>query len=170
MDDEIKIFEAFIPENACESIIQEGLSHPQIEAGIGQDNETSRGRSTKVSFIDNVFLKSYIHELVFANYDHDIIEAEHLQFATYKEGDFYGYHKDADKYNKRVLSVSVLLSNPFDYEGGDLIFHQVPSLDFSDWSPPNFQGSVIIFPSYIYHKVTPITKGIRYSLVQWFKG
>lgn len=168
--DDIKIFEGFIPENACESIIQEGLSHPQIEAGTGQENESSRGRSTKVAFIDNAFLKSYIHELVFANYNHNIIEAEDLQFATYKEGDFYGYHKDADKHNKRVLSVSVLLSSPFDYEGGDLIFHKVPSLDFSDFSPPNFQGSVIVFPSNIYHQVTAITKGTRHSLVQWFKG
>ena len=164
--DGIKIFEGLLPENACESIIQEGLSHPQIKAGIGKDNEMSKGRSTKVAFIDNEFLKSYIHQLVFAHYNYDIIEAEDLQFALYEKGDFYGYHKDADEHNRRVLSVSVLLSKPFDYEGGDLIFYT------KDEELPivNFQGSIIVFPSYIYHKVTPITKGIRYSLVQWFKG
>ena len=70
--DDIKIFEGLIPENACESIIQEGLSYPRIKAGIGKDNKMSKGRSTKVAFIDNEFLKSYIHQLVFAHYDYDI--------------------------------------------------------------------------------------------------
>ena len=47
----------------------------------------SKGRSTKVAFIDNEFLKSYIHQLVFAHYDYDIIEAEDLQFGLYEKGD-----------------------------------------------------------------------------------
>jgi PKHD-type hydroxylase len=159
----IKIFKAIIPDNACESIIQEGLTREQLTAGIGKNNEKSKGRATKIAFIDNAFLKSYIHEIVFANYDYDIKEAEDLQFAIYNIGDFYGRHKDADETNKRILSVSVQLSDPLNYQGGELIFDSIKPIEKA-------QGTVIVFPSNLYHKVTPITKGIRYSLVQWFKG
>ena len=161
--DNIKIFEGNIPENACESIIQEGLSYPQIKAGIGKDNELSRGRSTTVAFINNAFLKSYIYQLVFSNYDTEITEIEDLQFAAYNVGDYYGRHKDADDENKRVLSVSVQLSNPSSYEGGELIFDNTEPME-------DAQGTIIIFPSNLYHRVNPVLSGTRYSLVQWFKG
>ena len=159
----IKIFEGIIPENACESIIQEGLSYPRIKAGIGKDNELSRGRSTTVAFINNAFLKSYIYQLVFSNYDTEITEIEDLQFAAYNVGDYYERHKDADDENKRVLSVSVQLSNPSSYKGGELIFDNTEPME-------DAQGTVIIFPSNLYHRVNPVLSGTRYSLVQWFKG
>ena len=161
--DGIKIFEGLIPENACESIIQEGLTRKQLTAGIGKNNEESKGRSTKIAFIDNAFLKSYIQEIVFTNYDYDIKEVEDLQFALYNVGDFYGRHKDAGKSNKRILSVSIQLSDPSKYEGGELIFDSIEPIEKA-------QGTVIIFPSDLYHQVTPIISGIRYSLVQWYNG
>ena len=170
---DLKIFESIIPRKACEQIIREGVLRPQINAGIGKDNTKSEGRSTKVTFINNAFTKSYIYELVTHNYKNYIIEeGEDLQFATYEEGDFYGYHKDADENNNRVLSVSVQLSNPTDYEGGNLIFYNLDhgKEGLRDFSPLRHQGSVIVFPSNTYHQVTPVTKGTRYSLVQWFKG
>jgi PKHD-type hydroxylase len=161
----IKVFEKIMPHTACEQIIQEGVTRPQINAGIGKDNIKSEGRSTKVTFIDNPFIKSYIYELVTRNFKNYIIEeAEDLQFATYTKGDFYGLHKDADETNNRVLSVTVQLSKSSDYKGGDLIF------DYDKQPMERVQGTVVIFPSYVYHEVTPVTKGKRYSLVQWFKG
>ena len=161
----IKVFEKIIPRMACQQIIQEGRTRPQIDAGIGKDNIKSKGRSTKVAFINNAFTKSYIHGLVAHNFkDYTIEEAEDLQFAIYKKGDFYGLHKDADKENNRVLSVTVQLSKASEYDGGDLVF------DYDRHPMPTAQGTVIIFPSNLYHEVTPVTRGRRYSLVQWFKG
>ena len=67
----------------------------------------------------------------------------------------------------RKLSMTVQLTDPTEYEGGD--FH----LDDSVEPLPSFskdKGSVLIFPSYINHKVSPVTKGIRRSLVAWFSG
>ena len=58
------------------------------------------------------------------------------------------------------------ISDPTDYKGGFLQFqhaHKSTAVESS-------QGTVIIFPSNLYHEVTPITEGTRYSLVQWFKG
>ena len=156
---------------ACTTIIREGLTRPQISAGIGKNNTTSEGRSTKVTFIDNKFVKSYIYELATHNFKNYIIEeSEDLQFATYREGDFYGLHADADKENDRVLSVSVQLSKSSDYEGGNLMFQGGCRNPWFYEPAERRQGTVIIFPSYMYHEITPVTKGKRYSLVQWFKG
>jgi len=161
----IKVFKGIIPKMACNTIIREGLTRPLIDAGIGKNNTKSKGRSTNISFIDNTFLKSYIYELVTKHYNNYVIEkAEDLQFAIYRKDDFYGLHKDADEENNRVLSVSVQLSKSEDYEGGDLIF------DYDRHPIERAQGTVIIFPSNLYHEVTPVTVGMRYSLVQWFKG
>ena len=160
----IKVFKGHIPPLACKAIIEEGQSRPQIDAGVGKTNKKSRGRSTKVSFIHNDFLNSVIRDLVIFNYDYEITEAEDLQFAAYNVGDFYGLHKDVDEENNRVLSVTVQLSKPSEYEGGDLVF------DYDSHPMEKPRGTFIIFPSNLYDDVTPVTKGERYSLVQWFKG
>ena len=164
----IQIFKQIIPADVCTLLIEEGLTRPQLNAGIGEDNIISEGRSTRVAFIGNETVKQYIQQLVEENYkDYTITEAEDLQFATYNVNDFYGAHRDADKNNKRILSVSVQLSKPSEYEGGDLCLYGIEGA----FSPvTNEQGTVIIFPSNLLHKVEPVTKGIRYSLVQWFKG
>ena len=73
----------------------------------------------------------------------------------------------------RKLSITLMLSEPNDYEGGNLKF------DFGAHSKNRYkeisgglvnQGSLIVFPSYKFHCVTPVTKGTRYSLVIWFNG
>lgn len=164
----IKIFKSLVPNMACDTIIKEGKSRPQLDAGLGQTNKKSKGRSTKVSFINNEFTKSFIYELVITHYKNYVIEeAEDLQFATYNIGDFYGPHCDADENNKRILSISVQLSKPSEYEGGDLCLHGIGG---SPSPVTNEQGTVVIFPSNLLHEVEPVTKGTRYSLVQWFKG
>ena len=65
----------------------------------------------------------------------------------------------------RKLSITIQLSSPQDYEGGDLILH--------NGEPEKMQkelGKLIVFPSYTLHEVTPVTKGTRYSLVAWVAG
>ena len=161
----IKVFKQLIPKEVCELLIKEGLDRPQLNAGIGKNNETSKGRSTKISFIGNEIVQKYIETMVVTNYkNYTVTEREDLQFATYNVGDFYGLHKDADETNNRILSVSVQLSDPSEYKGGNLIF------DYDRHPIENKQGSMIIFPSNLYHEVEPVTKGTRYSLVQWYKG
>jgi PKHD-type hydroxylase len=163
----IQVFEKLIPDEVCDVLIEEGLNRPQLNAGIGEDNLLSEGRSTKISFIGNSVVSKYIEQMVASNYkNYTITEAEDLQFATYKAGDFYGLHKDSDETNGRILSVTVQLSDPSDYKGGFLQFQKAHKSTAVESS----QGTVIIFPSNLYHEVTPVTEGTRYSLVQWFKG
>ena len=159
----IQVFKELIPKEVCNLLIEEGLTRPQLNAGIGEDNLISEGRSTKISFIGNEGLKYYMHQLVVTKYEnYDITEAEDIQFATYNVGDFYGWHADSDAINKRVISVTVQLSDPKDYKGGNLVF-KVDAMERA-------QGTVVVFPSNIRHQVTRVTAGTRYSLVQWFKG
>ena len=62
--------------------------------------------------------------------------------------------------------MTCLLSDPSEFTGGDLLFSDVP-----EYNPtPLKQGQAIFFASFLRHKVTPITKGIRKSLVMWFGG
>jgi len=159
----IKVFKSLVPPMACQKIIEDGLTRPHINAGVGKNNKKSKGRSTSITFIDNAFLRSYIYNLVEENYSGYIIEeAEDIQFAVYNKGDFYGWHRDSNDTNGRILSVSVQLSDPDKYEGGNLVFEVDPV--------ERAMGTIVIFPSNVRHQVTRITKGTRYSLVQWFKG
>jgi predicted 2-oxoglutarate/Fe(II)-dependent dioxygenase YbiX len=94
---------------------------------------------------------------------------EKVQLARYDatERGFYTWHTDfADLAPKRKLSMSVQLSSPEDYDGGDL------ELYFRD--PPyqgdKSRGALIVFPSFLLHRVTPVTRGTRWSLVIWVSG
>ena len=93
---------------------------------------------------------------------------ESLQFTQYTSpGDTYRYHIDKlYKSTVRKLSMVVQLTDPSAYEGGDLeiLLGETPE------KLPRTQGTVIFFPSYVVHRVTPMVTGTRYSLVTWLGG
>jgi len=73
----------------------------------------------------------------------------------------------------RKLSVTINLNQPGEYEGGNLKFDFGPHAAgkrFHECTEIRPQGSIIVFPSYVYHQVTPVVKGTRYSLVLWSLG
>lgn len=82
----------------------------------------------------------------------------------------YDWHHDVDWNNNngrdRKLSVTVQLSDPEDYEGGHFEFAEVeqPNPECRD------KGTILIFPSYLQHRVAPVTSGVRKTLVAWFEG
>jgi predicted 2-oxoglutarate/Fe(II)-dependent dioxygenase YbiX len=92
-----------------------------------------------------------------------------LQLARYDAADagFYGWHMDYGPQNKgRKISVSVQLSEDTDYEGGSLeLFFGQQRL-----AAPRRRGCVIAFPSFVMHRVTPVVRGTRYSVVGWATG
>jgi len=113
--------------------------------------------------------------------------SEPCQFTKYDKGQYYGWHCDSwgSSYNRpedinlhgktRKLSVTCSLSDPKEYKGGELEF------DFRNTDPdkkPNIvkcteilpRGSIVVFPSDVWHRVCPVTKGSRYSLVIWNLG
>ena len=92
-----------------------------------------------------------------------------LQYTVYHhDGGHFDWHMDlgSEKYARRKISITMQLSDPEDYEGGDFEFrigNEVVKL-------PRKKGCVIVFPSYFLHRVTPVTKGTRKSLVLWIYG
>jgi PKHD-type hydroxylase len=93
---------------------------------------------------------------------------EGFQFTNYvAPGGKYGKHIDKT-FNGiiRKLSMSLQLSNPSEYEGGELHLYDTDEGTLMDKS----QGTLIVFPSYTLHEVSPVTKGERNSLVGWVTG
>jgi predicted 2-oxoglutarate/Fe(II)-dependent dioxygenase YbiX len=92
-----------------------------------------------------------------------------IQIARYDESDqgFYTWHTDfSDIAPNRKISISVQLSRPADYEGGDLeLFFRDPVHKME-----KSRGALIAFPSFAVHRVTPVTRGTRWSLVAWISG
>lgn len=96
--------------------------------------------------------------------------AEEIQYTEYyQNGGHYDYHMDMGNgypLNQRKISVTVQLSNSNEYTGGDfeILIGSNPA------TLPRGKGVVLIFPSFFLHRVTPVTKGIRKSLVLWVGG
>ena len=98
----------------------------------------------------------------------DVEITEMAQVSEYSKGDFYDWHTDTSidmdrEPAVRKLSMTLLLNNPNEFEGGDLqiagkVIHPIK------------QGHATIFASFLQHRVTSVTKGIRKSLVMWFGG
>jgi PKHD-type hydroxylase len=106
----------------------------------------------------------------FWEYDIDHIETiELLRYRfdpTTETQDHYNKHSDfGAEMNRRKLSYSALLSDPKNYQGGDLVLHLE-----KDIICPKEKGQVTIFPSFTFHTVEPITSGERWSLVTWVSG
>jgi PKHD-type hydroxylase len=100
----------------------------------------------------------------------DIDRIQNLQYTIYNKGQFYEKHIDMTNVTQgvgvRKLSFSVQLTDPKEYEGGDLVLFTGPEV----WTAPKELGCVTFFPSYLLHEVTPVTKGERRSLVGWVTG
>jgi len=92
------------------------------------------------------------------------------QIARYSSEDegHYDWHIDlgTGRFSRRKLSLSVQLSAGDSYDGGDLEFH-MSGLDHESMRQ---QGTLIAFPSFHEHRVTPVTRGERFSLVAWVDG
>ena len=122
----------------------------------------------------------------------DLSKCEPLQYSIYNKGDYYNWHNDQREsvYEDglaRKLSFTVFLNE--DYDGGDFEIVQLsaekelPKLNVENVSatllvneggmitgPQPAAGTMIVFPSYLWHRVEPVIKGPRKSLVGWFLG
>ena len=98
---------------------------------------------------------------------HTIID--NIQYTEYEgNGGHYDWHLDIGprSINHRKVSVVVQLSNPDDYVGGNLELHP----GSNSFAVPRAKGAVVVFPSFLLHRVTPLTSGLRRSLVLWAGG
>lgn len=105
-----------------------------------------------------------------AEFNYDISNGmSEMNLLKYTPGGKYDWHQDVIWGNKdhRKFTIILQLSNSSGYEGGDFEFRDVMNLDISRSKE---RGSLIMFPSIMYHRIKPLTKGTRYSIVSWING
>ena len=167
----------------CQMVIDKGMSlKKEIAAiGMGRRRATSgvdtKKRITTISWIPFKAMPEMYRDIektmLQANNNHFGFDGMRLteiaQFTHYYTGGFYDWHMDNDVVGKhqppvRKISMTLLLSDPSTFEGGELEF-------ISKGKTAKLkQGQAIFFSSWLQHRVKPVTKGERYSLVMWFGG
>lgn len=152
------------------------------------DQAVSEIRKSDVCFINktnenywifDIFNKA-INEINEYNYNFDLNGYQSIQYTRYEsyENGMYNWHMDTclgpiDQSclndQTRKLSVVMLLNEPGkDFEGGD--FEINLGLESNPIKVPMRKGGVIFFPSFLIHRVKPVTSGVRKSLVIWVQG
>jgi PKHD-type hydroxylase len=176
------IEKAFTPEE-CKTLIDIALKKPKLEASIRNDGNRTQSIDPTIRKNNVVWLspqdkdmENYYRKLtdIVMELNHQFFKfdlygfTEMMQFTEYNQpGDNYKQHIDKIFMSIiRKLSIVVQLTDPSEYDGCNLELYSsyVPEI------MTRSQGSIIAFPSYALHQVTPIIKGTRHSLVAWIGG
>lgn len=188
--------EALTPEQ-CDEICHAAAVAEQVEGfHFGHD---PGHRNSQISWIYNDTINERIcawirQANIQAGWNYDLQISEALQYARYLEGGQYDWHIDGNQDHHaarilvpsignpiplnvtpspsyqglvRKLSASVNLTNREDYSGGDLELRCYDRLHIFNDAP---KGSIIVFPSFMEHRVTPVTSGERHAGVLWYNG
>ena len=182
-----------IPDLMCNKIIRHGISLQPKTAVIRESDVDEKLRRSNVSWFHNeLWIAKWIIDGVKGvcqQVGWDTTWPESIQFTVYNAPDgHYTWHQDCydknhkdykaekDIYSKqRKVSIVCNITDPSEYEGGQLEIVD-PSKAPDDPEEERIikiskeRGQVCVFPSFLYHRVTPITKGTRYSLVCWLRG
>ena len=187
-----QVWTSAFPKDTCEDLITKcrNLKTEQAQIGSGNVNHSDNAidkivdfniRRTRVSWVPeegfselyffiNSFSKRTNRDCFGFDISHGVSE---VQFASYdsKQLGHYDWHQDVFFKSKNVfdrkLTFILQLSDPETYEGGEFEIRGCDHLDPSLFKP---QGSVLVFPSFIHHRVTDVTEGTRYSITAWIEG
>jgi len=195
-------FKDALPKRFCDELIKYGNEKKDSLGRTGhydtnnitnkQVKDLKKKRDSNVCFLADPWIHKeilpFIHEAnEKADWNFQIDSNEAFQFTKYKPNQFYDWHCDSftDPFKQhempwligkvRKLSASVSLSDPKDYEGGQLEFNfrngeNKKISNIAECGEVKTKGSLVVFPSFVWHRVKPVTKGTRYSLVIWHCG
>ena len=161
----------------CQEIIDLSKTLPKEKATVYEGKNTDLARKSTVSWlpfdkmqpmyddINNFIQKTNRNHFGFG----DIQIRERAQITEYTKGGHYDWHTDTSldmdhEPPVRKLSMTLLLNDPSEFEGGEL---QIAGAKNTKTMK---QGHATIFASFLQHTVTPVTRGVRRSLVMWFGG
>ena len=195
-------FKSAIPERICDDIVKYGnqmKDQMAVTGGLGDKKlnekeikDLKKKRNSDIVWLSDQWIykeiQPYVHKAnANAGWNYKWDYSEPCQFTKYKKGQYYDWHCDSweqpyqreegDPTNGKIrkLSVTLTLTDPKKYKGGELEF------DFRNMDPdkkPNIQkcteilpkGSLVVFPSFVWHRVCPVKSGERNSLVIWNLG
>tara|TARA_E500000318_G_scaffold88731_1_gene86114 strand:- start:1728 stop:2354 length:627 start_codon:yes stop_codon:yes gene_type:complete len=195
-------FEEAIPNRVCDDILKwanylksqnkekigfvAGITKEDVERSNEAKNNLLANRNSNVIWMDSTWIFKELEPFVKkanvdAKWNFDWEFSEQLQFTKYEPGQHYGWHQDAFESDRKIngkmmnrkLSVTLSLSNPDEYEGGELEFdflNKGRGSNIRVCKEVKTKGSLVVFPSFLWHRVTPVTRGTRYSLVMWSNG
>jgi PKHD-type hydroxylase len=185
-----EIIDALFSPTQCQAILALAQNHEPEPATVGTDDSGEQidsirqATSTWLCITDNEvawIVDRLARAVDEANIDwqFDIVGfAEDLQIVSYRNvGDFYTWHQDGldGGVADRKLGIVVQLSDPDSYEGAHLELYEVNlelhGADLEDWNQRSSAiGTAIVFPAWEFHRVTPLRRGRRHSLVAWVSG
>ena len=166
----------------CQMIIEAGRSEPKHNASVGQGSKEggivdTKTRTSHISWIPFKKMPDMYKDIEKTmnktNGNHFGFDGmqitEMAQYTEYPSGGFYDWHMDSDvnfvhEPTVRKISMTCLLSHESEFEGGEL------EIEKEENKVKLVQGQAIFFASFIRHRVAPVTKGVRKSLVMWFGG
>ena len=162
----------------CAQIKTLGAKCEGVAATI-EDNRMDESRKSEVGWIVFTEETRWLYERLdssvnsandFYRFDlHEIPVTESLQYTVYRHGDHYSWHRDGLEMGleDRKLTAVAYLDDPRSYDGGNL---ELLSCNIARKFPPRNQGDVVVFPSFEHHRVTPVSAGVRTTLVAWASG
>ena len=166
----------------CQMIIEAGRAQPKQNASVGMakekggivDTETRTSHISWIPFSKMPEMYKDIEKIMKAtNGNHFGFDGmqitEPAQYTEYPSGGFYDWHMDSDvnfahEPPVRKISMTCLLSHESEFEGGEL------QLEKEKNKIKLVQGQAVFFASFLLHRVAPVTRGVRKSLVMWFGG
>jgi PKHD-type hydroxylase len=182
------VSENFLPHHICDDIIKSAVNKKSEEARIYAGTEKSV-RDSRLVWIKDPWIFDWINQAVKElnkelDWNFNINEPEEIQFTSYKKGQFYGWHQDIFGHEEaksidtqRKISVVIPLVESNEYKGGNLEFYNSnlpPTKKEEDKvivdELTRTKGNLIIFPSFVWHQVTPVIEGERLSIVLWYRG
>ena len=174
-------FEKGFTDEELDKIYKDVANIQFINAGTGPENNQDKSiRSSSVKWVPKNKEWGWLYDKMMTmikeandtiwNFDlYSVLDdIQYTEYHATNDG-HYGWHQDIGPgpLSTRKVSITVQLSGPDEYEGGDLEYWK-GGQDIQ--KAPRGKGVVFIFPSYMMHRVTPVTKGVRRSFVLWVGG
>jgi PKHD-type hydroxylase len=165
----------FFTEQECDEIANHSIENLKLERGLigleARYDEKMRKSSVSMTSYDSTF--PYIKNKLFNTISNNIkikgyeisFENQPYQFTKYETGEYYNWHIDSFETGymaSRYCSIVVQLNDS--YTGGDLQMQKDEDIITFERG----KGNLFVFLSSILHRVTTVTDGTRYSLVNWF--
>ena len=169
-DDQLSIIDRFVNQNSYK-IKPAAITGKTLDASYRRTDllwlDDLKGLESIYKTVDTL-----IHKVNNTHYHWNLDYLEVMQLGIYKAKNqgFYDMHTDSilstGTGKSRKLSFSILFSDPAEFEGGDLVMHH----RVGGHTVKLQKNQAVFFPSFIPHSVTPVTNGIRKSIVGWVVG